>query len=437
MKMLAVHWRALPIALAGLLALDMAALGANGPLLAMIAANAHIGLLILVLLAGPMLPVAVARGLLVPALLAVGATMWAIYPDMLALATGRASSATVRPAPDLVWPALVQIIAGWSALLSGVWIAMRRRQGRIFIDWLLLFGVLVILLGLILRQWDGDAVWGYAKGIHAGRFTGTLLNANAAGALFAVLAILAFARALVAWMGQKRHLLAYRLPLPLMLSILAFLAALGACLLTGSRAAFLLLVLTLPVVGLVDGTARRAICQRRYLPYLVGCGLLLLALVLLFGGLTLSRLEALSDGQVDRPGIWAHYRDLGLMQPHGFGLGSFAEANIRFLGSPAQAHGFWYINAAHNFVLNMMVEGGWPYAALMLAAAGWMMIDAVCLWRSGGFDVLSVAMACAIVLITLCAGVDIIFNVPAGAYCALVLLGLLWGRSARSALERG
>lgn len=433
---MAVHWRALPIALAALLALDMAVLGANGPLLAIIAANAHISLLILVLLAGPMPPDPVARGLVVPAMLAIGATVWAIYPDIVALVTDRASPPTMRPAPDLVGPALVQLIAGWSALLSGLSIAMRRGQGRMFIDWLLVFGVLVILLGLILRQWDSGTVWGYAKGIHAGRFTGTLLNANAAGALFAVLAILAFARALVAWVEQRRHLLAYRLPLPLMLSILALLAALGACLLTGSRAAFLLLMVALPVVALVDGTARRAICQRRYLPYLVVGGLLLLTLVLLFGGLTLSRLEALSDGQVDRPGIWAHYRDLGMAQPHGFGLGSFAEANIRFLDSPAKAHDFWYINAAHNFVLNMMVEGGWPYAALMLAAAGWLMIDAVRLWQSAGFDVLSVAIACAIVLMALCAGVDIIFNVPAGAYCALVLLGLLWGRSARSALER-
>ena len=433
MKLIAIHWRALPIALAALLMLEMAALGVNGPLLGKIAASAQIALLTAAMLAGHTLRARVVKGLAVPTLLALGALLWALWPDLQGLLTGTAPPPPVRPAPDLVWPAMIQLVAGGCALLAGVLVSMRRGHNRIFIDWLLLFAVAVILLGLVLRQWDSNSVWGYAKGIHARRFTGTLLNANVAGALFAALAILAFARGLIAWLGQRRHLLAYRLPLPLMLSVLAFLFCFGACLLTGSRAAFLLLVLALPVVALADGNARRQIFQRRHMPYLVGWGALFFGLVLLFGGLTLGRIEALSDGQIDRPGIWAHYRDLGLAAPHGFGLGSFSEANMRFLLTPEEAHAFSYINAAHNFVLHMMVEGGWRYAALMTAAGAWMFVDALRLWHRAGFDAFSVAMACALVLMTLCASVDIVFNVPAGSYLALALLGALWGRSVRSA----
>lgn len=422
----------LPIAAAALLMLEVAILGANGPLLAMVAASAQIALALGALLQAGSRSQRRLRGLLAPLLIALAGLLWALWPDLVG-----GQDMEDRVAPDLVMSAAVQLIGGLCAVLTGVLIAARRNGARSLIDWLLLLGILVTLMGLGLRQWNDDAIWGYAKAMHSARFTGTLLNANVAGGLFAMLAILAFGRALLAWVEQRRYLLQHRLPLPLLLSIAAFVTFLGACALTASRSAMLLLLLALPVILLADGTTRRHVFQRRYRPFLLAGAAAIMIVLTLLGGLLIERLDGLADGQIDRPGIWAHYWALGLERPHGFGLGGFSAANMHVLDTPAAAHGYWYINAAHNFVLHMMVEGGWPYAALMLLAGGWMLAQALWRMRQGTSDLIGVALLSALLVMLLCGSVDILLNVPAGLHAALLLLGLLWARAAREMRAEG
>ncbi len=167
--------RAAAILLASLLTAEQLAFGANGPLLALLAAAGQmaVAMAVLILLAPPAAFWRAAAPVLILALATIG---WVALHALPGHAV----------APDLVAPGVVRGIGLFALLLASAWIGYRRGLMRIAIGWIVLIGLIQIATGLILRGIDPGHVWGVDKGILVDRFTGTSLNANATGCLFGV-----------------------------------------------------------------------------------------------------------------------------------------------------------------------------------------------------------------------------------------------------------
>lgn len=178
---------------------EMLALAADGPLLAATAAVAEILAAILVLLLVP--PTTSFWRKLAPALI------------LLALAGAWLASGLIDGdpfdrrwmAPDLLRAGVVRYFGGVAILVASAAVAWRRDAARVSLDaWI---GLVLILLavGIAMNELDASKVWGYDKGFLAGRFTATMLNANAAGCLFGVLAVLGLGRFLTLLPGDSNE----------------------------------------------------------------------------------------------------------------------------------------------------------------------------------------------------------------------------------------
>lgn len=261
----------------------------------------------------------------------------------------------------------------------------------------------------------------------AGRFAGTLANANASGCAFGVLALLALARVLT----LARDAALYRLDARHLLALAAAAAtaffALGACAMSQSRVA-LLGTLALALILLVDDARRH---RTRLVPLLlIGAGALATLAMLAVGDATAERFLGLA---VDARSRWQVYRHLaGLVGEApwlGHGLGSFIEVNVTHL-TPDSAQTAWNWGAAHNIVLHGLIEGGLG-----------VMLPILVLWSAVGVQVArrwnrvaeAPAVIAALVLILVCASVDIALNVPAVAMLASSMLGAVWGAALVSA----
>lgn len=415
--------RAAAILLAGLLTAEQLALAANGPLLAILAAGAQIGLAIavLILLAPPAAFWRPAAPVLILALATIGWIALHALP-------GRAV------APDLVAPGVVRAIGLLALLLAAGWIGYRRGLMRIAIGWIVLFGLVQIATGLILRGIDPGHVWGVDKGILADRFTGTSLNANASACLFGVIALLGLGRwlTLMRESGEDRDSgVVARIAAMLGLTI-----GTGACFITGSRTALLLLVVGLAFVAGRDPLLRRRLLRPRGLAMLAAAGFVLVMLALTIGDVTLDRMAMTGTDAVTRVEIWRHYAALaGRSWLWGYGPLSFDEVNLMSLRTAAQATLLWYVHSAHNQILSLLLEGGVPYLALATAT-----VAAILLAIHRGrdpkrADPLLRAMMVATSFVLACAMVDITLDVPAMAALQVVLLGLPWGRAVRRSVD--
>ncbi len=179
---------------------------------------------------------------------------------------------------------------------------------RIAIGWIVLIGLIQIATGLILRGIDPGHVWGVDKGILVDRFTGTSLNANATGCLFGVIALLGLGRwlTLMRESGEDRDS-----------GVVARIAAMlgltmgtGACFITGSRTALLLLVIGLAFVAGRDPLLRRRLLRPKGLALLAVVGFVLIMLALTIGDVTMDRMTMTSTDAVTRVEIWRHYAAL-------------------------------------------------------------------------------------------------------------------------------
>jgi O-antigen ligase len=431
--------RVAAILLAATAMAQITVLGANTGLLAVGAAalNMACAIVILLLLAPPGALWARAA----PCLVLLGAALlWAVLPD-LAGGTGIAAiDATIAPrmVPDLIGIEVTRYLGAVAAVLAAAMVGYRRGLMRTAVNWLLILGGLNLLLGLVLRQIDPLHVWGFDRGILGDRFSGTLLNANASGCISGALALLAFGK----WQEERATAAAdptvgrkgFHLP---GLSLVLACAALGACVITGSRTAAVVTViglLLLAAFGLPDRLGRRWGS-----PLAIGAVVIAGAAGLLFvtGDVVFNRLPFLEADAMDRVTIWQHYYELAMRSPwFGFGLGSFPEINLHYLGNPEQARMFWYINAAHNSPIQLLLEGGWPYllliAGAILGMAGQIVLGRRHRRRDPGFR----SMIGALLLIFACSLTDIALTVPAIITFAAVLLGLLWGRALRVMEDR-
>ena len=420
------------IALTAVPAIELTGLGANGSLLAAVAALLQIvsALLILVLL----WPAAQLWKGVTPALLILLAGLgWACLPEFAGY-LGWSASLPWRPAirfvPDLLLANICRYLGTIATLVAGAMIGYRRGLMRTAVDWLIVFGTINAVTGLVLREIDPVHIWGLDKNIHRFRFTGTLQNANAAACIFGVIALLATARLWVS-IATLRGSRGFSAMSMLLLNIVAVAVTFGACLITGSRAMLILTLLGLAWLGLVAFRERTATPGARWISP-VAIGGACLAMLVLFGGLTLNRMEGLAGGSENRWLIWQHYWRLAVREPvYGYGLGSFSDMNLHFLSSREDALNFAYINAAHNHLLQLLLAGGWPFLASQIVALGLMVVPILRSRRREQHDPVFSGMWLGLAVIGGCSMIDIALAVPAILTVAATLTGLLWGRSLR------
>jgi O-antigen ligase len=328
-------------------------------------------------------------------------------------------------APDNVRLELIKLAGVAATVLMGALIGASRTRLRLLVHWLALAGLAYVFLALQAGQASPLTVWGQAKGAHSYRFTGTFLNANAAGCAFGMIGLLA--------LGLAQHRLGRTDPrdaslwdyLILALAVCAAAAAFGACALTGSRAA---LALSLACGVWMIATVR-----------LAGPGRMLriaMAAVLLLAGLAfganqiVSRWGFLISDMALRAEGYRHYFALLWARPwFGYGLGGFKALKQSTLSS-ALAPAIWDQGAAHLALLQAALEGGAPFLAL-LCAAGALMLRAFVRARAERRrrGALAQAAAAAVILALACSFGDIALNVPAVAALAALLFGAVWANA--------
>ena len=322
-------------------------------------------------------------------------------------------------AAPLEWLKIAGLVSG---ALSAALVAQSRRMLRRTAIWLAVFGVAYTMFSLWSGQVHPYTVWGEPKGAHTYRFTGTLMNANAAGCVFGMIGLIC--------LGLMHHLFkrtdlrtsGLRHYAGLATVSCGAIAAVGACVLTSSRASLGAMALIALVLILLE--ARRS--HDRFV--LIVASIILAGGLVLAGGQVVSRWDTLAADAGLRLTGYAHYASGVVAAPwFGTGLGGFHAWHDTHL-TPATAPAMWAYGAVHGAVLQAALEGGAPYALLLSAAvivaAG--QILAVAIKRRDG-DIVANAMLGAGVLALVCASVDIALNVPAVAALACALFGAAWG----------
>lgn len=416
-----VEGRLIPPAMAGILLLQISAFGMDGALLAVLAALSNILLAILVLLQVRldhrlMRAVAPAFGLLGLAL------AWAVLPH-----------GDFFPAMDGVVTASVDLgsqvtrLFGFAAMLMAAAImGYRHGLARQTLDWIIWAFVANLLLGLVMRAVTPGEIWGLHRPLGGDRFSGTLLNANVAACLFGMASLIALGRAL----SNGARSTALVRP---WLAMAVALATFGACVITGSRTATILLLLGAAL--LLAGHLRAGRHGAGWALLLPLCGLCLTAILAVAGEMVLQRGAALEYDAGSRLQLWHHLWRISCEAPlFGYGLGAFSEVNLHFLPDPVTAHAYYAINDAHNVGLRLLIEGGWPY--LLLVGAGLSTIVSPIVRRGMAPDGIRFrATLVALAFALGCGMVDIALSVPAvGTFCAM-LIGLSWGRAIRIGVD--
>jgi O-antigen ligase len=342
-----------------------------------------------------------------------------LTPIALAAAWAILGARLGRPiAPDAIALELVKLGGLMALVTAGAVIGRDRHRFEALSSSLALAGLAFAVLSLILARIDPLTVWGVSKGAHAYRFTGTLTNANAAGCVFGMITLVAIGCGL----GVAHKLETAEAPLSyhlrLALIACAALSTLCAMILTGSRTS--LIVSLLLGVVLVLTTLRRhgRLAPRRAI----------IVFGVLFAGVALAmsqvagRWHTLSVDSQQRGLAYAHYLHLTQRAPwFGVGLGGFRPLNQAAL-TPVDAPYLWDYGSAHSALLQAVIEGGWPYAALLSLAALALVLPMAVSAREGRLGATGGGLLAAGCLAGVCAMEDIALNVPAIAgLCALIL----------------
>lgn len=402
---------------------QMMALAADGPLLAAAAAVAEILAAVLVLILVPP-PLAFWRRL--------GPALAVLLLGAIWLASGTMTGIDLLHrdwiSPDLNRGGVVRYLGGVAILVASAAVAWRRGGVRVSLDAWLIVSLILLAAGFAMNEADPARVWGYDKGFLAGRFTGTILNANAAGCLFGILAVLG--------LGRFLTLLPRRLdPAPLAMMIaapVALLAGVGACAITASRTALAATMVALLLTAAFDRELRLQARQRtRYIVLLLAALAIGVAVMLfLLGDVVNDRFHTISSDGIERTRIWAFYGRIVMEHPLGVGPGGLDDATLHALTATADAARIWFVHSPHNLLLSLLLVGGWPYLVLIVVAAALLAWPAI---RSSSVrrHPMMRASALSIGVILACASVDITLDIPAFASLAAFLMALVWSGTAR------
>ncbi|QUD87913.1 O-antigen ligase family protein [Phenylobacterium montanum] len=410
------------------------ALGATTPLLAASAATVELTLALIVLAAslGRVSPGYWSR-LYPVGLVLLAALAWQAWPLWRGAIPGlqRLPGWRAPLNPDAAGLEALKLAGAIACALSAAILARSRARAIRLTSWLVVGGGAYVILSLWLWRWDPLYVWGIAKGDRTWSFTGSLLSANAAGAAFGMISVLALG--LTQSMSRTLDLHAPRLRELLLFGAACFgvVAALAAAALTGSRTSLILTAFMTAALAIVDLTR---IQDGTRLPRLIGAavlGVILLAVALGVGLAPIAAKAGVIEEFGTRAAAYQDYLKAAWAAPwSGYGAGSFAMVNEAILPG-ARMDERWSFTAAHCAPLQAALESGLPFLALMAGAmlAGLAQVARAWIAHSAASAVGLAALAAGLLAIG-CSMVDVALNVPAiAAFCALAL-GLAWGSAA-------
>jgi O-antigen ligase len=338
------------------------------------------------------------------------------------------------PVPDAFPLELAKLIGMFACLLTGAALGSRPGVTRHLFDVFVVMAIAYLTLTLVMRQIDPFTVFGHDKGLQRIRFTGTLFSANAAACIFAVIAIMAFGRAQLAWRNAIAGAWQTGPSVLLAVSGLTVLMALGACALTRSRVSLVLALIAATIMLLRQH--RRTLLpragQRTARWVLLATILAALAVVILLALPTIGRFETLSGDVSDRLFGMQHFLAMADRSPwFGYGLGSFPALNVATL-QDRDVDILWNLGAAHNAPIQAALEAGWPFLLLITAGIVIAVMKTVQARRMETPDPLMMAQLLAVALIFACSLADIALNVPAVCALAAFLSGTALGRIERA-----
>ncbi len=329
-------------------------------------------------------------------------------------------------APDLFLPGFIGIAGSLCAFLCGTFIAVERRQFEQTVDLLILLMMLFLVIGLILMNFETRSVFDYWAVERQGRFSGTIGNINTTACLCGILLLLSIGKAAEA-LAPKRDERGVRDAAGLIMYGSAIIVALFAGLATAARLPILatILLTLLLLVRLVRKQAKLSSAQRWLLAFVILVG----GLALIFGsGAVAHRLNDTDSALGTRGLILSHYLDVAMQAPlFGFGPASFSSVNSYYLGTLDDMRELNILNSPHNVILQLLLVGGIPYAAL-IGCAAWRMARAwIVRERAGQVSRVELGVAAGLILTLLCASIDIVLDVPATVNLTMFLAGMLYG----------
>ncbi|MFZ2994695.1 O-antigen ligase family protein [Sphingobium sp.] len=326
--------------------------------------------------------------------------------------------------PDYVPGKLLSLLSGLAALLCGAIIGHRSHRLKGILDWLLLINCLILLGGLVVRQIGTDGMLSYWTIEREDRFTGLIGNANVTAAMAGCFAIIAFARltdlrGAPVWAGDWRPGHIINLPM--------FVISFGVVMLTAARLTAVLLGIILTLFAL-HWLLRRTIFVYTRLTAIIA-GITIATLILAFAGILFERFGVLGTAYQNRVMNWSHLAGVVSESPtYGYGLGAFSTINAHSLSTPRYAQANWTLNSAHNIILQLMLQGGWPYLVAICGAAALIVKQTISALRNhwSRDEAIIAAILC---LIMGNAMIDVVLDMPAPVTIFLFLSGLLWGRA--------
>ncbi|MET1755181.1 O-antigen ligase family protein [Novosphingobium sp. RD2P27] len=344
-------------------------------------------------------------------------------------ALGVTVSDTPMPlAPDFAATSLLSWLGSFAALVCGSILGMKRVRSRKALELVTFFIGMSLLAGLILHFLDqpsrSSAFWAISR---QGRFAGLIGNVN-------VTAAVACGTIILALMMSANRLQQGNRSKDMAVALAGFAIAgiaLVAAFLTAARFP-IVAVMALGVLTLFLTTRTARGRGRKTYRFGLVFAALACAIGLTSSELLLTRFEAIGTEVAVRSLMWQHYVSLVLEAPiQGYGPGSFPALNAASLDNPVLGKTLWYVNSAHNIVLQLALEGGLPYLALMFLAGLRIARDVLPLIWSGRMSIVFVGVFAMSMQILVCALVDIALDVPASIFLAMFLTGLLWGRGLR------
>jgi len=336
-------------------------------------------------------------------------------------------------APDAVAPELLKLAGVGATCLIGAQIGLARRRLREFVFCLVMAGLVLGVVSLSMWQRSPEVVWGQPKLFHTFRFSGSFLNANAAGCVFGMFSLvsLGLLQSLLRDVDWRNSTL--RDYLPIGAAGGAMFLSLGACILTQSRTAVVLCAGM--GLGMMAIDARRRRRSGRVM-LVAGAVIVLAALAVGISQIQGRWGELPLDAQVRGQADAGYLHALAASPWFGYGLGGFRTLH-EMIVKPDLAAEIWAFGAAHLAVLQAALEGGAPFAALLLAAGG-LMAFRIARVNMGGapMGAITTGAAAAALLAFAFSFVDIALNVPAIAALAAALFGLAWGSAIASSGAR-
>lgn len=354
---------------------------------------------------------------------------WQALPSRAVLLIPGESSLPWRPwtmTPGATYNALASLVVPAAMLLLLVQLDEKARRWLPAI--LLVIVTSAVVLGLF--QFSGARINNPLINETPGLVSAIFANRNHFALLTAMGCLLA-----PVWAFQNSESLKWRGPVAIGLILLFMLMILA----TGSRSGILLGVLALVIgIVLVGGRLKRRL--KRAPKWVFPA--LLAALLAAFVGLIL--LSVAADRAVSIQRLILHNADEDLRQramptilamielylPLGSGFGGFDQ--VFRIHEPLALLKPTYFNQAHNDFLGIVLDGGLPALALLLAAFGWWLMATARAWRDGPGEPAMLARLGSAILLLVFVGSAIDYPARTPTMMAIIVIAATWLARGRS-----